>query len=368
MPNTETNPLSQSLFATTSLRQPFFTDYLDSQMQHRLTVTCHNHHAFFAANLSASKLLKLVMLGQEDKARTMIEANPALLLMEARFTEACGRKVKASPFRAALAAKDICMVKMMCEYVGRIPKIIDLAQRQGRTIEAVAATAMLQQFKKQFPDGIDGEASTRDLQPTYIDILERIIVEPYQDWEAAVKAWRDSISVQGEIKTGFYFNLSHVIAAHKALIYHYYADRHELYRIGRLPVFSQGRLSDDQVTYFWKNVIGVLQTQLPAFDALVYLSAKFRRSCRDIHTHPIKRHNRELLTDNAELGVSGAYQGEDFLEELGPAAMLRLAPISTLLEVRRQEKLTFLREFHDKLQQHSGLSLNKSYAIASPQP
>src|SRR3990167_7535542 len=95
---------------------------------------CNKHlNKLFQPKVSAAKLLRLVLRGDQDEAEKILKANPALLYEKTKATDYSGRTFYCSPFQAALGAGDIWMLKMM-------QSIIESSQTQ---------TTALLQYKEQ---------------------------------------------------------------------------------------------------------------------------------------------------------------------------------------------------------------------------
>lgn len=205
--------------------------FFDSQSLDSLSKSSFYWNESLNNELLARKLLTHVVLGEQDHAHAMIEANPALLLIRTKVVDYSGRTIIATPFQAALGAEDTLMWQMMLDY-----------------IEPEKA---LRQYNQQFPEGIDVK-SARELLPIY-NTLAQAIIEGRG--EEAIANFREFITQPDTITQGKHFNMQHLVAA-----MHVYADRFD----------DLGSYNNQKM--FWSQVIGYVQRQMPSVYAQAHCS------------------------------------------------------------------------------------------------
>jgi hypothetical protein len=184
-------------------------------------------------HLASQKLVTHVVLGEEDKAHVLIQANPKLLLIKSEGKDYSGRTIRATPFQAAIGAGDKPMWEMMQKYMDR-----EEASRQ---------------FHEWFPNGI--EEAPEKLAIDY-DAIALSIIHHADQGQSAIEGFRSDITRQKEITQGVHFDLHHLLAAYQAYNNHFYA-------------LGPGWVKRD---LFWNQVIGYVQRQMTAYDAQIHCS------------------------------------------------------------------------------------------------
>lgn len=184
----------------------------------KLSLTNHFHHAFFTQEIDrykkplATKLLKYVLHGKAQKAKKLYAEMPELLFIRVTAKDlATGideedkmvhREVTASPFQAALAARDIWMLQDMQDHLHRAPN---------------CQQKINEQIKQQFPNDFCLSGSKYDF-----DWLAGVILndeqigltgKPSEATQAVIKQFRKDF-LPKKCRRGILFNVNHLISAH----------------------------------------------------------------------------------------------------------------------------------------------------------
>ncbi len=193
----------------------------------------------------SSKLLHYVVRGDEDRAKAMIEANPELLLYKSKAEDYSGRTIIGTPFQAAIGAGDALMWEMMIPYFNKL---------QSDRVITSAQEVMKQQYEQQFSVDWKRTESKESLK-AYYEGLADMIAQGSDVCDQALRAFRANLTRQKEIRFGHHFDINHLTAAYQA-----YVDKYDDLRTWA----NQKR--------FWVEVIGFVQSQLPANHAQAHCS------------------------------------------------------------------------------------------------
>ena len=216
------------------------------------SLTCKAWHAHAKKpleKLAVNQLVEYIVLGNEAKAKEMLEANPKLLLKKGIATDYSGRIIKGTAFQAALGAEDERMWAMMKPYFEFLQK--------DEQIES-AQEEMLKQFNRQFPDGIQpSETDTKAIHAYYQKLAGSIAdAADGAAKNAIITDLRANLNTNRQTVThGKHFNMQHLLAAYKA-----YVDNFD-----RLANWNNRDM-------FWQQVIGYVQIQMPANYAQAHCS------------------------------------------------------------------------------------------------
>ncbi len=238
-----------------------------------------------------NRLISHVVKGEQEKAATMIAANPKLLLMKGEAVDYSGRIIQATPFQATLGAEDSLMWEMMIPYFKR------LEQDQRNPLEGkTAREVMLEQFNEQFPDGLIGAEQVQkeyaEIKAYYDTLVTNIADEEGAEAkEKILDEFRVNINTAGTtVRSGKHFNMQHLLAA-----YHTYNDK-----------FNELGTWDNR-DLFWVKVIGFVQRQIPAHYAQAHCNGLRQvAACADNFRRTLK------LGSGVFFPLSGGGLGFDF--------------------------------------------------------
>ncbi|HDV5710598.1 TPA: hypothetical protein RJD49_002309 [Legionella pneumophila] len=241
--NEVTNELSlaERVFDGLHIYSRFKPSYFTTRDLSNLSLTSKMLYSLASPELkihrAAQQLLTYVVLGEQVKAKAMIEKNPELLLMKAKAKDYSGRTIAGTAFQAAIGAGDKPMWEMMLPY-----------------FQSLKPGEALRQFHEQFPDGVEDEVSAEDLKE-YYNAIALAIISDEDNGLSAIERLRKEITSQRDITQGKHFNLQHLIAAYQAYI-------------DNFDAFSNWKNRD----LFWQKVIGYVQRQMTTYDAQVHCS------------------------------------------------------------------------------------------------
>ena len=237
--NQEELSLAEKILGILQIDQfsPFKPTFFTNKELSELSKTSRILYCLAKPELDARKLLSHVVLGEQDKAKAMIKANPKLLLIRTKAVDYSGRTIIGTAFQGALGAGDKPMWNMMLPY-----------------LESLEKGEALRQFHEQFPNGIEDDVLAEQLKD-YYNALALAIINHADHGQSAIEEFRQGITSQKEIEQGKHFNLQHLLAAYQAYIDNFDA----------LTTWDNRDL-------FWKKVIGYVQRQMTAYDAQVHCS------------------------------------------------------------------------------------------------
>ena len=191
---------------------------------------------------AAHKLGQYIVYGDEENAKTMLEANPRLLLQTVTVEDYSNRTITGKPFQLALGAVDKAMWQMMMPY-----------------LEGLKKGEALKQFNSQFPEGIE-DTSAGELQHMYDALAKAIIINDEEDGGTKeIEAFRVEITKNDKITTGKHFNEQHLVAVLNSYINNF--DALETW---------------DNRDKFWCQVVGYVQRQMPTNTAQAHCSGLSR--------------------------------------------------------------------------------------------
>jgi hypothetical protein len=265
--NLANNPMKLKMndALTTTSSSSFFNDKEPSN----LLRTSNTPNTAATQEFNQCELLKHFVLGEQDKAETLIKAHPKWLLNKYLAQDYSGRTIIATPFQAAIGAGDKPMWEMILRYL--------------EPLEA------LRQFREWFPNGIEEETSAKTLQVGYNAIVLEII-KGQTHGQAAISGFRDQITAQKEIRQGRHFNLNHLSAAYQAYI-------------DNFDVLSSWENRD----LFWNQVIGYVQRQMTAYDAQIYCSG-----VKKVLENPVAFSRALILANDCEFFPTSISSGVGF--------------------------------------------------------
>jgi hypothetical protein len=231
--------LVHSLLGIGGLGWSFAKSFLSTQDKARLSSSCSSLYGFFKEELTAEKLLRHVVRGEQDQAQAMIAANPSLLLVRIKTNDYSGRTIKATPFQAALGAEDELMWQMMLPFFEGLP--------EGKS-------KAWNQFNQQFPDGL-AEQMSYELENTYDFGALIVAIINGTNVDEMLTQFKKDMTKDHVITHGKHFNMQHLISAYKAYIDNYDAFGNWYNR-----------------NFFWQKVLGFVQRQMPANYAQAFCS------------------------------------------------------------------------------------------------
>ncbi len=202
-------------------------EFLKTESLGALTRTS-THMRTISLEEMSKRLLLHVLRGEQQKAEQLIKKHPGLLNIRTSATDYSDRVIFATPYQAALGAKDTLMCKMMLPYF--------------QDPEEIA-----RQYKEQFPNGIEGEhEQAYDFEPIIAAI------EKNENVDEVLEQFRRDMTSKRVIEHGFHFNTNHLYDAQAALEKHY------------------ARLGEEGGKLFLQKVIGFIQRQVPTVFAQAY--------------------------------------------------------------------------------------------------
>ncbi len=220
------------------------SDVTPTKIMVKLSNTSTTLYRLFQPTLekqAAKKLLQHVLYGEIEPALNMIAANPKLLFIEAQGTDyALGydgsrRIIIGSPYQAIIGAGDMALYHEVSVFIDQLTN--------GRSLAA-------QQFKQQFPQGIQPIESTYD----FTSLVQAITAEQFvnghisEQTETALIAFRNVFKPTAT-KTGKHFELQLLITAFEMYQQHFIS------------------WSTKQLSFYWQLVTGYLQRMVPTCDA-----------------------------------------------------------------------------------------------------
>ena len=189
---------------------------------------------------AAHKLGQYIVYGDEENAKTMLEANPRLLLQTVTVEDYSNRTITGKPFQLALGAVDKAMWQMMMPYFASLG--------EGEA---------LKQFNSQFPSGIV-DTPANELQLIY-DKLAQAIINNEDGGTKEIEAFRVEITKNDKITTGKHFNEQHLVAVFNSYVKNFDA-----------------LVTWDNRAKFWCQVVGYVQRQMPTNTAQAHCSGLSR--------------------------------------------------------------------------------------------
>src|SRR3990167_5630271 len=185
---------------------------------------CNKHlNKLFQPKVSAAKLLRLVLRGDQDEAEKILKANRALLYEKTKATDYSGRTFYCSPFQAALGAGDIWMLKMM-------QSIIESSQTQTTALAQYKEQCETPDNRKavmlaQLEEDLKAVKAAIDLDPCSADQYGGGPTLPAT--KEAIKKYQDHLDATSNemIKTGEHFPLEMLLK-----VYEVYS---EVYNVNR---------------------------------------------------------------------------------------------------------------------------------------
>ncbi len=215
---------------------------------------------------AAKQLMDYVLKPTEEnvkKAKAMIAANPKIMFIETSGVEwASGidedrvvpRRVKSSALKAALGTGDSEIYHFMAQYFDKVV----YRDENGETIETGIQRAQ-RQMQEQFPSGFEYpqvEAEFTALMDKIVNALTNDTTSP--ETRAVLNEFRHYF-VPKEVTEGHHFNLNYLIEAFNR------------YNQNWAP------WNGNQLSLFWRKVIGYLERLVPAIDAQAFCQGLYYR-------------------------------------------------------------------------------------------
>jgi hypothetical protein len=222
-----------------------------------------------------AQLLEYVLKPTQEnvrKAKLMIAAHPELMFIETTGIEwasgveetvdeagvphhrAVPRIVKSSPFQGALGAGDKELYEYMAEHFDKVV----YKNENGEIIETGIQRAQ-KQMQEQFPNGFEYQKVEKEFTDLMTEVVNAIATDqtlidhntPSEATQAVLKQFRNYL-LPKDVTQGHHFNLNYLIEA-----FNLYNQNWDLW-------------NSNQLSLFWRQVIGYLERLVPAVGAQAF--------------------------------------------------------------------------------------------------